>query len=84
MTTSTKNALRNGLYELSRKRQPLGSALADLRTLCVANGIDPEVLDGIYCGEQGRATFEVDPKHLIVFEWYKFPSGNFEVNAYLS
>jgi hypothetical protein len=40
---------------------------------------------GFLCGHQGRASLAIDgSKSMLVFTWYRMPSGNFEVVAYVS
>ncbi len=48
------------------------------------NGFDGDEMDGIYCGHNGKILEQVGKKTWIYFSWYKMPSGNFEINAYVS
>jgi hypothetical protein len=47
--------------------------------------LEPEDTGGIYCGETGRTTWRiVDTPRVVLFAWYKMPSGNYEQTSYIS
>lgn len=40
---------------------------------------------GILCGDDSRTNFTIaSRKYTLRLEWYKMPSGNYEINAYVS
>lgn len=56
---------------------------ATIDNILVANGFRP-MEEGIYCGREGRCSEQVSDKTWITMTWYKMPSGNYEIVAYLS
>jgi hypothetical protein len=44
------------------------------------NGMEP----AIFCGREGRSNEPVGEKTWLSMTWYKMPSGNYEIVAYVS
>jgi hypothetical protein len=58
--------------------------VADIAEIINKHGFDGSALDGIYTGHQGKVHEKVGKNTWIVVTWYRMPSGNFEIIAYLS
>ena len=46
------------------------------------HGFSGKALDGIYTGKEGRASSRIGPRTFMHMQWYKMPSGKYEVNGY--
>lgn len=84
----TKKEVNEYLYELSRQYHK-SIPLADIRANLQASGLDIE--DVILTGRDGRDTFDLTmggqtvSNSVLILSWHKMePSGNWEINAYLS
>jgi len=58
--------------------------ISEISQILSKNGFDSAVMEGIYCGHTGKVYEQVGKKTWIIFTWYKMPSGNFEINVYVS
>lgn len=56
----------------------------DIAKIINTHGFDGSALDGFYTGHQGKVHEKVGKNTYIVITWYRMPSGNFEIVAYLS
>ena len=79
-----QNAANDSLADLSRRYHdgiPVG-LIADILT---ANGFNRELMDGIYCGREGRLHEQVGPKTWITLSWFKMErTGRYEITTYVS
>lgn len=57
--------------------------VTELAEIVAAHGFDATDFEGIYTGREGRASIDIGPKHAVQLSWYKMPSGNYEIIAYV-
>jgi hypothetical protein len=80
-----KRVINKQLYDMGRIFWPSLSEAADLiGEMLVSGGLDPEPLEGFWCGSSGRISGHVGNNLWIVVSWYKMDSGRYEVTSYLS
>jgi hypothetical protein len=58
--------------------------VAEIKEILKNHAFNPDPLDGVYTGDEGKIHEKVGEKSYIVITWYKMESGNFEVISYLS
>lgn len=61
-----------------------GLPIDQIGSILSENGFDTESLEGIYCGDSGRASDPVSAKRYLCLTWYRMPSRRFEIVAYVS
>ena len=58
----------------------------------ICKNFDLDVVDedgtpwsGVLCGDSGHALFKIAcVRNVVVLDWYKMPSGNYEITCYIS
>lgn len=88
MHPSTERAARqkanNDLAILSR-RYHASIPLPEMRDILQKHGFNPEAMDGIYTGEDGKMHEQCGPRTWVSMTWHKLPrTGAWEIVAYLS
>ena len=79
-----QNTANDSLADLSRLYHD-GIPVGKIADILSANGFDPEAVDGIYTGREGRSHEQVGPKTWIAISWFKMAvTGRYEVTAYVS
>ena len=64
---------------------PLAAIFAATRRFAEPVDVDGEPWAGFLCGHNGRATIDLaGTKQCLQVQWYRMPSGRFEVNAYIA
>lgn len=64
---------------------PLSQLFAAVRPFAEPIQEDGSPWEGIVAGREGRANIELEgSQQMLHIQWYKMPSGKFEVNAYIS
>jgi hypothetical protein len=58
--------------------------LREISQILRNHGFDPDDLNGIYVGREGRIHEQVGPRTFLSLSWYQMPSGRFEITAYLT
>jgi hypothetical protein len=81
---SNRDKVNKELYNLCRVYHR-SIPLTDLQDILKRNGFDPEAIEGIYTGRDGKAHDQVGPKTWLSLTWHKMEeTGNWEINAYVS
>jgi hypothetical protein len=65
-----------------------GLPIPEISEILAKHGMSAEGLSGIYCGEQGSTNAQVGTINrrslYLHLNWYKMPSGRFEIVAYIN
>ncbi len=58
----------------------------ELQAILADSGFNPDPLNGIYCGHEGRISDDarVGDRTWCNLSWYRMPSGRYEITCYLS
>jgi hypothetical protein len=81
-----RKAANNALYELGKTYWD-GLPIREIAAVLEANGLGSAVLEGFYCGREGRFSEETaGPSGSAMFSlsWYRMPSGRYEIVSYVS
>lgn len=80
--TAANRALHKLIYNKYFHHVPFGK----ISEILMEHGFNSILVAGVYIGDRGRWTAFVDDheRHMIVIEWYKMGSENYEVNTYVS
>jgi hypothetical protein len=88
ISMKVRRALGEAAQQISAKIWPnLGEPIDAMKAALSAQGYDPAIMDGIYCGEKGQDVqrLEAGKDEHLIFQWWKFSeTGRFEVNIYIS
>lgn len=88
-----KNKLNKTLYQISLRYWPAIPVGEIMNAIETAGGLleqeDGTAWSGLLCGETGRMNAPVSglaerKKYHLELQWYKMPSGNYEINCYIS
>jgi hypothetical protein len=80
LTSSEKKQINRALDKLCKQYFP-SIPTAEIDSILSPFGVKLE--SGIYCGAQGECTDEIGRGANLRMTWYKMPSGNFEIVAYV-
>lgn len=81
---AARKKANNDLAILSRKYHH-GMPIQEIKDILQKYGFNPEVMDGIYTGEEGKIHEQTGPRTWIAMTWHKLPrTGLWEIVAYLS
>lgn len=85
--TRKLSAARKALSRLATYHATLTDAILAVEDAVKAAGLtlNPDDTGGLYCGEEGRATWGiVGTPRTVLFSWYRMQSGRFEQVSYIS
>jgi hypothetical protein len=94
MNTKTPRAQKNNVNKLLGVvgKTYFPSIPLDLIFMIVETGFESKIIDadgtfwsGFLLGDNSNTTFKIkDRKYVLFLSWYKMPSGNYEIVAYVS
>lgn len=75
----------NGELAALGQRYHASMPIQEIKEILKKYGFNPEAMDGIYTGEDGKMHEQAGPKTWIAMTWHKLPrTGTWEIVAYLS
>lgn len=85
---TTKNHINKALSHINSNYHPaipLTHIFEVVREAGQVVDVDGTPWSGILCGDDSHCTFDIEGSKLHLFlGWYRMPSGNYEINAYVS
>lgn len=88
-TSTAKNTINKSLTAINRTYHP-AIPLTEIFEIVAKNAgrvvdVDGTPWSGILCGDDSHCTFNIEGvKFSLYLAWYKMPSGNYEITAYVS
>lgn len=87
-TTTLKNQINKALNVINRQYHPaipLTHIFEVVRKAGEVVDVDGTPWSGILCGDDSNCTFDIaGVKFHLYLSWYRMPSGNYEITAYVS
>ena len=81
--TSRKNSVNKALHALGLIYHQ-GLPIQEITDILNSNGFNGEIMEGIYCGHDGRISENLTDRIGFNMTWHRMPSGRFEIVAYIS
>lgn len=80
-----KNKINRELQKLTTNKYFPEIPIKLFAIIFASFGVNTDFLDGIYCGQEGSVSEQIPNTKLFWrLTWYKMPSGNYEIVAYVS
>jgi len=79
-----RNRANMAIRKLTRDVYFASIPVSELQGILSSVGFNPSPLDGIYTGAQGTTCDKIDTHTTFAMQWYRMPSGRYEIVAYLS